>query len=203
VGRFTLSFILSRAVKRLITYKFEITHSHYISERVLRAIVNVLIDDQRFNANEIEQALDSVKDFFKQCGHDIVFVWRLGLYQPIRGHVLHFAIPNGSQAKGRIAKVTYNDWIIYSHLRPHIIIHELNHSIFGCPDHYEGSPFYEPCTGQCIMHSLEEGVLCSNCLARVQDGKLSLLPAVATIVAFTAPLWFPILVDWLGGNRRH
>lgn len=163
-----------------------------------------MIGDQRFEKNEIEPALDSVKDFFKQCGHDLIFIWRLGLYRPIRGHVLRFAIPNGSQAKGRIAMVTFNDWINYPHLRPHIIIHELNHSIFGCPDHYEDASFYEPCTEPCIMHSLEEDTLCSKCLARVQGGKSNLLHVVATVVAFTAPIWFPMLVDLLSGrNKRH
>ena len=83
-----------------------------------------------------------------------------------------------------------------------MIIHELNHSIFDCPDHYEGATDYKPCTESCLMNMLEEGALCSDCLAKVQGGNL--LPAVATVVAFTAPIWFPILVNWLSGNKnRH
>ena len=167
----------------------------------MRIVVNILVKDIRFDVNEIECTLNCVKDFFNQCGHDIIFVWRLGFHRPLFGYVLNFAVPNGSQAKGRVAKVTYSDWIKYPNLRPHFVIHELNHSVFGCPDHYEGASVYEPCTEACIMKSPEDGTLCCNCLARVKDKNLNILPIVATIATFTAPIWFPILVDWFTGNK--
>ena len=169
----------------------------------MTVVVNVVAQDPRFYTEEIKWALDEVKRFFKHYGINITFIRRLGMYRPTLGYILRFTSPNGSHAQGRFADVTLSDWIKNPYLRPQLVIHELNHIIFDCPDHYAGSPVYEPTTEPCIMHSLHEFCLCENCMDKIRAaGKMELFPIIATVAAITAPIWFPALCQWLFGNNK-
>lgn len=143
-----------------------------------------------------------MQDFYEQCGHQIIFVRRFGFFRPRFGYTLYFSNGHGySYAEGRIASISYIDWTDeYSNCRPSLVIHELNHPIFNCPDHYEGAEDYEPCYNLCMMRSPEEGTVCANCFNRIRS-KHDVFPLIAVAGIITAPIWFPIIADWLSRTQ--
>lgn len=167
--------------------------------------ISFIIEDSRFDECEIASVLNSVKNFYSQFGHETIFTGRLRFHQPLFGYVLYFANSyERSSTSGRTAEITYGDWSNhYSNYRPHLVIHELNHMMFDCHDHYEGAVDFEPCSESCMMNLPSEGSLCVNCIKRLQKRQPSFFPLIVAIGVFTVPIWFPKVIDWLNGNQRE
>lgn len=135
----------------------------------MTTLVNVLVDDPRFNWNDISIELQKAISFYQNFGVDLVFLPRLR--EPFLGINLHFCQPNGSYAypSQKKAKITLSDWFYRPNERWGVIAHELGHAIFNLPDHYEGASDQVPTSEPCIMNSPNETIFCSNCLEIINE----------------------------------
>jgi len=161
-------------------------------------LVNIRVDDPRFEQRELAWAIENAKKFYEAFGANLVFIWRRGLVEHSEGCDLHFSQPNGSHATGTQAKVTLSDWYRENHRKPQIVIHELGDSIFKLPDHYVGAPNPEPTSEPCIMNSLNQYTFCSKCRESIRNTinvrlGVDVLLGLSIVALVTAPLWFPIL----------
>lgn len=91
----------------------------------MTTLVNVLIDDPRFNWNDISIELQKTISFYQNFGVDLVFLPRLR--ELFLGINLHFCQPNGSYAypSQRRAMITLSDWFYRPNERWGVIDHEL------------------------------------------------------------------------------